>query len=85
MGRTFHGGRRWEQRFKGGKTHGKFREQSKGQFDWRKGFASGRTSRLEVWVRQAVDDAEISHTIAQSGQYTRAPMPPAPVFSIKEV
>ena len=70
MGRTFHGGRWWGQRFQGGKTEGKFREQAKGQFGWRKGFSVGWTSRLTVWARQAVDDAEMSHT---QNIHTRCP------------
>lgn len=61
-GRTFYGGRWWGQRFLGGKTPGKFREQSSDRLDWNKRFVAGKTSRFET-QGQARDSAERSRAI----------------------
>ena len=49
MGRSFHGGRWWGQRFLGGRT-GKLREQSRDWFDWSRRFAAVKTRRFETQV-----------------------------------
>lgn len=83
-GRTFYGGRWWGQRFLGGKTPGKFREQSSDRLDRSKRFVAGKTSRFET-QGQARDSAEWSHTFVQSSPHRRATMLSPLVLPIRKV